>query len=124
MRAKEFIFESTPEGKIPKRLARSGQGITRMRDPGGIDRGYHLNRIWMAAAMADGKSDAPVDMDSSSFSEKYSLAVPFTKEEHNMMLSAMNTIPTDSKELMAHSKSEESPTVNKVSPVPNWMKKS
>jgi len=123
MRANEFITESTPSGKMPNRLDYANQGSLRMRDIGGYDRTYHLNRILMAAGMADGKSTKPVDMDSSSFVEKYNVAFPYTDEEHNMILQAMATIPTDGKELTKRSKSEELPSVNKVSPVSNWMTK-
>lgn len=108
---------------MPNRLDYANQGSLRMRDIGGYDRTYHLNRILMAAGMADGKSTKPVDMDSSSFVEKYNAAFPYTDEEHNMVLQAMATIPTDGKELTKRSKSEELPSINKVSPVSNWMTK-
>jgi hypothetical protein len=118
MRAREFITEA--EGKMPNALNRAHQGSIRMRDEGGYDRTYHLNRIWMAAAMADGSSTRPVDMDSASFVEKYNVAFPYTDVEHMMILQAMATIPTDSKELAKRGKSEELKDTNKVSPVANW----
>jgi hypothetical protein len=118
MRAREFITEA--EGKMPDRLSSAHQGSVRMRDVGGYDRTYHLNRIWMAAAMADGSSTRPVDMDSASFVEKYNVAFPYTDIEHMMLLQAMATIPTDSKELAKRGKSEELKDTNKVSPVANW----
>ena len=123
MRAKEFVAESTPVGKMPQDLADKHQGSIRMRDVGGYDRTYHLNRIWMATAMADGKSAKPVDMDSASFIEKYNVAFPYTDAEHLMVLSAMATIPTDGKELAKRSKSQESGDTNVASPISNWMKK-
>ena len=123
MRAKEFIAEATPEGKMHPHMDNANQGATRMRDVGGYDRTYHLNRIWMAAAMADGQSKRPVDMDSASFVEKYNVAFPYTDIEHMMMLQAMATIPTDSKELTKRSKSKEADDTYTVSPVANWNKK-
>ena len=123
MRAREFINESSSEGIMPKALDRAHQGSVLTRDLGGYDRTYHLNRIWMATAMADGRSTRPVDMDSASFVEKYNVAFPYTDIEHMMILQAMATIPTDSKELAKRSKSEELPDTNTVSPVANWMKK-
>jgi hypothetical protein len=33
------------------------------RDVGGYDRVYHMNRLWMAMSMADGKSTKAVKMD-------------------------------------------------------------
>jgi hypothetical protein len=121
MRAKDFIFER--EGKISKELSQVSQGSMRMRDVGGYDRTYHLNRIWMATAMADGKSKKAVDMDSASFVEKYNVAFPYTDAEHLMILAAMATIPTDSKELSKRAKSQEPTDTNTLSPVANWMKK-
>lgn len=123
MRAKDFINEAKPGGKMSHSMDNANQGATRMRDVGGYDRTYHLNRIWMAAAMADGKSARPVDMDSSSFVEKYNVAFPYTDAEHLMVLAAMATIPTDSKELTKRSKSKEPDDTYTVSPVANWMNK-
>lgn len=121
MRANEFINESS--GSMHPDHVAVGQGATRMRDVGGYDRTYHLNRIWMATAMADGSSKKAVDMDSSSFIEKYNVAFPYTDIEHMMVLQAMATIPTDGKELAKRSKSKEPDDTNAVSPVNNWMKK-
>lgn len=122
MRAKEFIAETAPEGKMHPHMNNANQGSTRMRDVGGYDRTYHLNRIWMATAMADGQSTRPVDMDSASFVEKYNVAFPYTDIEHMMILQAMATIPTDSKELTKRSKSKEADDTYTVSPVANWNK--
>ena len=121
MRAKEFILES--DGKMPDHLNQAHQGSMRMRDVGGYDRTYHLNRIWMATAMADGKSNRAVNMDSASFVEKYNVAFPYTDLEHMMVMQAIATIPTDSKELAKRGKSEEPKDTYTVSPVANWMKK-
>jgi len=123
MRAKDFIKEATGDGVMHPHHAAASQGALRMRDVGGYDRTYHLNRIWMATAMADGKSAKPVDMDSATWMEKYNVAFPYTDAEHLMVLAAMATIPTDSKELLKRSKSVEPKDTNTVSPVANWMKK-
>lgn len=122
MRAKEFINETAPEGSMRNGHEYAHQGVWKMRDKGGYDRTYHLNRIMMAAAMSDGQSDAPVDMDSTSWIEKYNTAYPYTEQEHNMIKSAMNTIPSEGAEVSKHHKSEELHGVNKVSPVAQWMK--
>jgi hypothetical protein len=119
MRAREFISEAKPQGKISQELTDVSQGATRMRDVGGYDRTYHLNRIWMATAMADGQSTKPVEMDSASFVEKYNVAFPYTDVEHMMVLQAMATIPTDGQELAKRSKSKEHDDTHKVSPVPD-----
>lgn len=123
MRAKEFVSEAKPVGKVPKDLANKSQGSVLMRDVGGYDRTYHLNRIWMATAMADGTNSKPVDMDSASFIEKYNVAFPYTDAEHLMVMQAMATIPTDGQELAKRSKSKEADDTYITSPVSNWNKK-
>jgi hypothetical protein len=123
MRAREFIVETTPDGKVHKDHASVQKGVHRSRDVGGYDRVYHMNRLWMATAMADGKSTKPVDMDSASWVEKYNTQHPYTEEEYNMFRSAENTVPTDSKEVLPWGKSQEPKDTHKVSPVANWMGK-
>ena len=121
MRAKDFISETV--GKMKKRHAAVQQGVTKSRDVGGYDRIYHMNRLWMAAAMADGKSKKGVDMDEASWMEKYNTQHPYTEEEYNMFRQAEATVPTDSKEVNPWSKSMEPEDTHKVSPTSNWMKK-
>jgi nicotinamide mononucleotide adenylyltransferase len=106
-----------PSGKMNKHHVDGSQGYTLTRDVGGYDRTYHLNRFWMATAMADGKSKKPVDMDASSFAEKYNVAFPYTDEEQMMIFQAMATIPTDGQEMEKRGKSKEPDDTNKVSAV-------
>jgi len=117
MRAKEFLAELSvkPAGDHHPDHAAASQGYILSRDLGGYDRIYHLNRIMMAAAMADGKSKKPVDMPDSSFVEKYNVAFPYTDEEHLMIFQAMATVPTDGGELEKRSKSKEPDDTNKTS---------
>jgi hypothetical protein len=115
MRAREFVTEA--EGKLHKSAAAASQGTHKLRDKGGYDRSNHLNRIMMAAAMADGRSKKPVDMDEASWVEKYNTAHPYTEEEHNMLHQAMATIPTEHKEVVPFSKSQEHSEIHKTSPV-------
>lgn len=91
-------------------------GITRFRDDG-TDRFYHLNRIMMAAAMSDGKSNKPVDMPQNSWQDKYNTAHPYTDEEHTMMQSAFKTVNGDYEEVVPKSKSMEPDDTHKTSPV-------
>jgi hypothetical protein len=121
MRINELISEATV-GKMKKRHAAVQKGVTKSRDVGGYDRVNHMNRMWMATAMADGKSTNPVDMDSYSWMEKYNTQHPYTEEEYNMFRAAENTIPTDSKEVTPWSKSLEPEDTHTVSPVANWNK--
>jgi hypothetical protein len=122
MRAKEFIKEGA-KAPVPKHLDQASMGSMITRDIGGYDRTYHMNRLLMAAAMADGSSKKPVDMDPASFVEKFNVIFPYSDLEHMMILQAMATVPTDGKELTKRSKSKEPEDTNTVSPVANWMKK-
>lgn len=120
MRAREFINEARGSGKLRKsHKKRMGGAVVKMRDVGGFDRIYHLNRIMMATAMADGNSSKPVDMDASSWYEKYNTAFPYTDAEFNMLQQAMNTIPTDKEVVVRPHKSAETDGVHAVSPVPS-----
>jgi hypothetical protein len=120
MRASEFINETRGDGKMHDHHKSVQQGVGRSRDVGGYDRVYHMNRLWMATAMADGKSTKPLDMDSASWNEKFNTEHPYTQEEHRMFQAAHNTIPTDHKQITPWSKSVEPHDTHKVSPTPNW----
>jgi hypothetical protein len=150
MRAYEFISEGRkakkqaksagPKGSAKPKNARGGtgkgkprkehefpmQGVAKSRDVGGYDRVYHMNRIAMAMAMADGKSNKPVDMDEASWAEKFNTHHPYTKEEANMVASAINTVPTEFHQISDWSKSMETEDTNVSSPVTSfggWGKK-
>ena len=120
MRASEFISEAGPprsslhkdhESVVP------GPGSYIARDTGGYDRVYHMNRLWMAMAMADGKSPKAVDMDAASPTEKFNGIHPYTDEEHMMVKAAMNTIPGEYHTLAKPSKrSAEPDDIHRVSP--------
>lgn len=116
-------MESNGGGTMSADLKDKSQGAVIMRDVGGYDRTYHLNRIMMATAMADGANKKPVEMDSSSFTEKYNVAFPYSDLEHLMVMQAMATIPTDGKELAKRSKSVEPADTNIQSPIGNWNSK-
>ena len=113
MRASEFLTEG--DGKMHDHHSQASQGVMRVRDVGGYDRVYHMNRLWMAMAMADGKSQDAVDMDSASFVEKYNTVHPYTEEEYNMFVAATKTIPSDQKTVVPYSKSKEPEDTNKQS---------
>lgn len=110
-------------GKMKKRHAAVQQGVVKARDVGGYDRTYHANRVAMAMAQADGKSDKPVDSPSASWNEKYNTYHPYTQEEWNMVSSAMKTVPTERHEVLPWAKSAEPEDTHKASPVSNWNKK-
>lgn len=117
MRAREFIPESKANGKIRKDHAEASLGVYKARDVGGYDRIYHMNRLTMAMARADGKSLDAVQMDASSFAEKYNTVHPYTEQEYNMFISASKTIPTDQETIVPYNKSKEAEGTQKKSAV-------
>jgi 5S rRNA maturation endonuclease (ribonuclease M5) len=116
MRAREFTVESKITDMRPEDK-NAHKGVSRMRDVGGYDRVYHMNRFMMAAAMADGSNTKAVDSPSETWFEKYNTAHPYTKEEDNMVKAAMKTVPTDGQEIAPFSKSAEADDTHKTSPV-------
>jgi hypothetical protein len=118
MRASEFIREGR-QGKMPAAERKASGNAFRFRDDG-IDRTYTLNRVMMAAAMHDGKSGKPVNMDTASWSEKYNTAHPYTPEEVNMMAGAIKTVGGKHNKVVSDQRSLELPEINKVSPVASF----
>ena len=119
MRAKEFLSELSvkPAGSMHQHHIDAGQGYTLARDVGGYDRTYHLNRMGMAMAMADGRSKKPVNVDPSSWVEKYNVYFPYTDMEQMMVNQALATIPSDAQEMEKRGKSKETKDTNITSPV-------
>lgn len=103
------------DGAMPSYATNAMRGEVKFRDVGGYDRTYHLHRIMMATAMSDGQSDKAVDMDQSSWIEKFNVGRPYTQEEVNMMKSAFNTIDSEYEFNETDLRSMEEPEVGKVS---------
>ena len=82
MRAQEFIVER--DGQIGKRRQAATRGLTLFSDGERSNSDYTLNRVMMAAAMADGSNNV-IDMDEKSWIGKRRGAYPYTKEEQNML---------------------------------------
>lgn len=111
MRASEFLNEDK-EGKISKRAEQATQGVMKARDVGGYDRVYWLNRAMMAAACADGEDEKKLDLDSSSWSEKFNTIHPYTEKEWKMMKQVIATVPTESQTIVPWSPSMEPESTN------------
>ena len=113
---------NTPKND-PKRMSTDADAahpgeVFKARDVGGYDRVYHMNRLMMAMAKADGKSTKASDSAAETWYEKYNTIHPYTREEGKMVKSAMNTVPTDGKVASHDSKSHEPKEVHRQSPVP------
>ena len=85
MRARDFVFER--DGKIGSRRQVATRGLVLFSDGERANSDYTLNRVMMAAAMADG-SDQVLDMDEKSWIGKRLGAYPYTEQEHNMLIQA------------------------------------
>jgi hypothetical protein len=118
MKIRDVIVEASDKvTPLKKHHERVGKGVSRSRDVGGYDRVYHLNRIGMAMAVADGTSTKAVDSPAETWFEKYNTYHPLTKEEDNMIKAAHNTIPSDGKVISSYGKSQEPKDTNVQSAV-------
>jgi hypothetical protein len=118
MRAREFISEQKV-GDIGKRRRAATVGLHTFRDNQFADRIYELNRVMMAVAQTDGK-DAPITIDSESWSGRNNVAAPYTPEEHEMLKKAFKAVGTFHQDLNhGDLDSEELPDrfINKASPI-------
>ena len=117
LEGEDDLLESRPAGKMKKSQEnQSGRAMT-MRDKGGYDRIYHMHRVMMAMAMADGRTGKPVKMDSSSYYEKFNTAHPFSDADYLKIQSALGTIPSEFHDLVKDKRSLEVPGTNVTSPI-------
>jgi hypothetical protein len=115
MRAQEFITER--DGKIGKRRQAATVGLNVFGDSEKSNSDYTLNRVMMAAAMADG-SGKPIDMDAKSWVGKKRTASPYTEVEQRMLIQAFKAAGADYEDLnKGDLDSEEHPAVNTTSPI-------
>ena len=115
MRALEFIAEER-KGTLDKSQGHPMKTAIAFRDDG-TDRTYNLNRIMMAAAMADGRSTKPVDMDAAGWTEKNNTAHPYTEAERNMIHQAFATVNSKYHHEVSDHNSREPDDIHRVSPV-------
>ena len=115
MRAREFITER--DGKIGTRRQAATRGLTIFGDAERANSDYTLNRVMMAAAMADGSNDV-INMDEKSWIGKKRGAYPYTDIENQMLIQAFKAAGAEYTDLNAGDMdSEEVPGTNTVSPV-------
>jgi len=115
MRAQEFITER--DGKIGKRRQAATVGLNLFSDSERSNSDYTLNRVMMAAAMADG-SDAPINMDEKSWVGTRRTAHPYTDVEQRMLKQAYKAAGAKWSDLNSGDlDSEELSSTNTQSPV-------
>lgn len=113
MKVRDIISEAADKVTgLKKHHEQVGKGVSRSRDVGGYDRVYHMNRLMMAMAMADGESTKAVDSPAETWFEKYNTMHPMTQAEDNMIKAAMATVPTDGQTISKFSKSKEPKDTN------------
>ena len=116
MRAQEFVTEANA-GKLTTRNQAATVGLNVFGDSEKVNSDYTLNRVMMAAAMADG-SGAPIKMDSKSWVGKKRTASPYTKVEQEMLKQAYKAAGASYEDLNhGDLDSEEHPAVNTTSPI-------
>jgi hypothetical protein len=115
MRAREFIIER--DGQIGTRRQAATRGLTIFGDGERANSDYTLNRVMMAAAMADGSNNV-IDMDEKSWIGKKRGAYPYTDIENKMLKQAFKAAGAEYTDLNAGDMdSEEVPSTDKQSPV-------
>lgn len=112
MRAREFLAEKGPVGKIEKNAHSTLPNVHKFA--GTADKLYDLNRAMLIAAMSDGKTKPVVD--SESWVGRNNLAVPYTEVEHQMLHHAYDGVGCDLED-MHNGYSTEPEEVNKASPI-------
>lgn len=116
MRANEFISEGKKRAKITNRQGRASVGLDLFRDPQFADRVYELNRVMMAAAMADGTN--PINVDQEAWSGRENIAAPYSAIEQKMLTQAFKAIGSEHKDLTnGDLRSQEVPGTYTTSPV-------
>ena len=115
MRAREFITER--DGTIGKRRQAATVGLNLFSDGERTNSDYTLNRVMMAAAMADG-SDAVINMDEKSWVGKRRSAHPYTDVEQRMLKQAYRAAGAKWTDInKGNLNSEELESTNSQSPV-------
>ena len=103
-------------GPISKRFQQATVGLDKFRDHDLADRFYELNRVMMAAASANGKD--PIDVDPESWIGRYNIAIPYTKEEQEMLKQAFKAVGSEWHDLNnGDFSSKEVESTNKNSPI-------
>ena len=114
MKIKEIIQEARV-GEHPDHATHANTGEWQFRDVGGWYPTYNLNRVMMAAGMADG-SNKKLEIDPASWVSVFNIARPYSEIEHKMMKQAFKAIGSETHHTESDHKSREHPDTHKVSP--------
>jgi len=114
MKIKEIIVEDRV-GDHPDHATHANTGEWQFRDKGGWYPTYNLNRVMMAAGMADG-SNKKIEIDPASWVSVFNVARPYSEVEHRMMQQAFRAIGSETHHTETDHKSREHPETHKTSP--------
>jgi hypothetical protein len=116
VRAQEFVTEMR-QGKLSTRHQSATVGLNVFSDSEKANSDYTLNRVMMAAAMADGSNEA-IKMNGKSWVGKTRTAHPYTKVEQNMLKQAFKAAGANWQDLNhGDLDSEEVESTNTQSPL-------
>lgn len=119
MKIKEIINERKGELKNRQRFAM--RGLNKFTDGAKWNSDYTLYRLGLALAATDGKSMPEVDEES--WVGKWKLTAPYSKQEQDMLHVAYKAVNADHEDMNnGDLRSQEGPTINKASPVPQRKK--
>ena len=119
MKIKEIINERKGELKNRQRFAM--RGLNKFTDGNKWNSDYTLYRLGLALAATDGKSMPEVDEES--WVGKWKLTAPYSKQEQDMLHVAYKAVNADHEDMNnGDLRSQEGPTINKASPVPQRKK--
>jgi hypothetical protein len=101
---------------LPKRYQQATKGLNKFTDGDHWNSDYTQYRLGLALAQTDGKTMP--DVDKESWIGKSKVAIPFSKQEQDMLNLAYKAVNADHQDLNnGDFRSQEAPTVNKTSPI-------
>jgi hypothetical protein len=119
MKIRDIIQESV--GELKDRSRKATRGLNRFTDGKKWNSDYTLYRLGLALASTDGKTMP--DVDEESWIGKWKVTAPYTQQEQDMLNLAYKAANASSEDLNhGDLRSQEGPTVNKNSPVPERKK--
>ena len=116
MKINDIITEANKAGKLPKRYQQATKGLNKFTDGDHWNSDYTQYRLGLALAQTDGKTMPEVDKES--WIGKSKVAIPFSKQEQDMLNLAYKAVNADHQDLNnGDFRSQELTSTNKTSPV-------
>jgi hypothetical protein len=117
MKIKDIVQENVTQGKITPRQQQATVGVNKFTDGKKWNSDYTLYRLGLALASTNG-ADVPPDIDYESWIGKWKLAMPYTKEEQDMLNMAYKAVNAEHVDLNhGDLVSQELKSTNKTSPI-------